>query len=334
DKALNLPESTVVSVYAVAKDYYRTDRKTRSLPVRIHILSEEEHAQLIQQNLESKMAELDDLVRREENLLDATEETRDMNPEDQNNDQTKKKIGRQEQEQRSISEKLKELSEEIKELAKEALKNKEMDPTDLAKMAENAQKMKELAEQQMKQAQQSLQQAQQSEQEREEKLDDAAKKEKEALEELKEMQEKTAEDMQDMYANTLVKRLQKIAKFEEDIARDFQENFTNLIGRRIVELPDRVRNIVNDAYGFQGIYSRKATGLQDEISRFYDATQDEKFGKVTKDMAEYHPAEKMEANAGLIIKNHTGKVIEGSKMLAKKFNEWADSLDPQNDGEG
>ena len=334
DKALDLPESTVISVYAVAKDYYRTDRKVRSLPVKIHILSEEEHAQLIQEQLESKMAELDDLVRREENLLDATQEAQEMDSDEQNTEQTKKKIGRQEQEQKNIAEKLKELSEEVKELAKEALKNKEMDPTDLAKMAENAQKMKDLAEQQMKQAQQSLQQAQQNEQEREEKLDEAVEKEKEALEELKEMQEKTAEDMQDMYANTLVKRLRKIAEFENGVARDFQENFAKLIGRRVVELPDRVRNMVNDAYGFQGIYGRKATGLQDEISRFYDATQDEKFGKVTKAMAEYGPVVKMEANAGLIMKNHTGKVIEGSEELANKFNEWADTLDPQDDGGG
>ena len=334
DKALNLPESTVVNVYAVAKDYYRTDRKTRSLPVRIHILSPEEHAQLIQQNLESKMAELDDLVRRQENLLDATQETQEMDPEEQNKDQTTKKIGRQEQEQKSIADKLKQLSEEIKELTMEALKNKEMDPTDLAKMAENAQKMQELAEQQMKQAQQSLQQAQESEQERQENLDDAAKKEKEALDELKEMQEKTAEDMQDMYANTLVKRLRKIAEFEEGVAKDFQKNFAKLIGRRVVELPDRLRGVVNDAFGFQGIYSRKAAGVQDEISRFYDATQDEKFDKVTKDMAEYHPVEKMEDNAGLIMKNHTGKVIEGSKKLAEKFKEWAATLDPKDDGGG
>jgi hypothetical protein len=334
DKALNLPESTVVNVYAVARDYYLTDRKTRSLPVRIHILSPEEHAQLIQQNLESKMAELDDLVRREESLLDATQETQEMEPEEQSTDQTEKKIGRQEQEQKGIADELKELSEEIKELAKEALKNKEMDPTDLAKMAENAQKMQELAEQQMKQAQESLQQAQQNEQERQEKLDDAAEKEKEALEELKEMQEKTAEDMQDMYANTLVKRLRKIAEFEEGVSKDFQENFAKLIGRRIVELPDRLRNIVNEAYGFQGIYSRKAAGLQDEISRFYDATQDEKFGKVTKAMAEYNPVEKMELNAVLITKNHSGKVIEVAKELADKFKEWADTLDPQDDGGG
>jgi len=201
-------------------------------------------------------------------------------------------------------------------------------------MAQNAQKMREIAEQQMKQAQQSLQQAQESEQERQENLDDAAKKEKEALDKLKEMQGKAAEDMQDMYANTLVKRLRKIAEFQEGVAKDFQKNFAKLIGRRVVELPDRVRGIVNDAFGFQGIYSRKAAGLQDEISRFYDATQDEKFGKVTKDMAEYHPAEKMEDNAGLIMKNHTGKVIEGSKKLAEKFKEWADTLDPKDDGGG
>ena len=61
----------MVNIYAAAQDYYRSERTSRSLPFQVYILSPEEHAQIIQQNFESKMAELDDLVRRQENLLEA-----------------------------------------------------------------------------------------------------------------------------------------------------------------------------------------------------------------------------------------------------------------------
>ena len=336
DKALNLPEGTVVKVFAVAKDYYLYDRERRSLPIEIHILTEEEHAQLIQQNFESKMAELDDLARRQENLLDATRELQDMDPEQLNNDQNDKKLGRQEQEQKNIKDKLKELADDIEELSKEALKNKDMDPTDLAKMAQMAQKMKELADQQMSEAQQSLQQAQesQSQQERKENVEDAAKKEKEALDELKEMQEQANENMQDMYANTLIKRLRKIVEFEEGVADLFKENVGGLIGKSLPNLDAALRDEVNEAFGYQEMYARKAQELQEEISRFYDATNDEKFGEVTKAMASYGPVEKMEINAERIAKVHLQSTIENSLELAKKFTEWADILDPQDDGGG
>lgn len=333
DNAMNIPEGTVVDVYAVASDYYLNDRSARSLPVRIHILTKEEHAQLIQQNFESKMAELDDLVRREENLEDATRETGEMKPEDMKTEQTDKQIARQEQEQKDIADKLKELAKDIEELAKEALKNPEMDPTDLAKMAEIAKKMKEAAAKEMAAAKAALKLAMENKQDRKENLDDAEKKEKEAKEKLQELQENAEETAQAMYANTLVKRLRKIAKFEEGVAKDFKENTGKLIGQFLESLPDELRKMVNDAYGYQGVYSRKAARLQEEIAAFYDATNNEKFGKVTSDMANYKPAEKMEDAAKHILKNHMTATIESTTEIAKKFNEWADIIDPQEDSE-
>ena len=333
-RKLKLEEGTLVNLFAVAKDYYRTDRKRRSLPFQIHILSPEEHAQIIQQNFESKMAELDELARRQENLLEATRETLDQDAEQMKSDQTDKQIGRQEQEQKNIAEKTKELAEDLKELTEEALKNKEMDPQDLAKMAKAQQEMKSLANEQMQQAQQALQQAQQDQQEREEKLEEAEEKEKEALDKMKEMQEEAGQNVQDMYANTLVMRLRKIAEFEEGVAKDFTENLINLIGRLADQLPDKLRMKVNDAFANQSINSLKAAELQTEIGRFYDATQSEKFGEVAKLMAEARPSENMDAHADLIRRNQTGKVIEGAQKLAGQFTKWADLLDPKDDGGG
>ncbi len=333
-RKLKLEEGTLVNLYAAAKDYYRTDRKKRSLPFQIHILSPEEHAQIIQQNFESKMAELDELARRQENLLEATRETLDQDAEQMKSDQTDKQIGRQEQEQKNIAEKTKELSEDLKELTEEALKNKEMDPQDLAKMAKAQQEMKNLANEQMQQAQQALQQAQQDQQEREENLEKAEEKEKEALDKMKEMQEEAGQNVQDMYANTLVMRLRKIAEFEESVAKDFTENLVKLIGRLADQLPEKLRMQVNDAFANQTINSLKAAKLQTEIARFYDATQSEKFGEVTKLMTEARPSENMDAHADLIRRNQTGKVIEGAQKLAEQFTKWADLLDPKNDGGG
>ena len=138
------------------------------------------------------MAELDDLVRRQENLLEATRETQQKDAEQMKSDLTDKQIGRQEQEQRDIADKLTELADDLEELSKEALKNKEMDPNDLAKMAKAQQQMQNLSQQEMQQAQQALAQAQQSQQnqqERKDNLEKAEQKEKEALDKMKEMQE-------------------------------------------------------------------------------------------------------------------------------------------------
>lgn len=336
-RKLKLKEGMMVNIYAAAQDYYRSERTSRSLPFQVYILSPEEHAQIIQQNFESKMAELDDLVRRQENLLESTRETQQKDAEQMKSDLTDKQIGRQEQEQNDIANKLKELADDLEDLSKEALKNKEIDPNDLAKMAQAQQQMQNLSQQEMQQAQQALaqaQQAQQNQQERKENLEKAEQKEKEALDKMKEMQEDANESVQDMYANTLVLRLRKIAEFEEKVSKDFMENIGLLIGRRISDLDEEMRNMVNDAYGYQGVNSLKAAELQAEIARFYDATQSEKFGEVAKLMAEVQPSEKMDQLAELTLRNQTSRVMGAAKELADHFNKWADILDPKNDGDG
>jgi len=331
--ALDIPEGTFVDIYAAAKDYYLKDREELSLPIRIHVLSDEEHAQLLQDQFKSKMGDLDDLVRREENLENATRETAEMSPEDMEGDETAKKIERQKQEQKDIADKLKQLAKEVEGLAKEALKNPEMDPKDVAKMAEMTQKMQEAANQQMQQAQAALQLAIDQEQKRQENLDEAAKKEQEAKEKLQELQEEAEETAQEMYANTLVKRLRKIAKFETSVAEDFTKNQGKIFGRSTDTADEETRKLVNDAFGYQGIYTGKAQRLQEEIAAFYDATDDEEFGRVVSAMENYKPVEQMEGLEESIRRYFVQSTIIKATELAKKFNEWADIIDPQNDND-
>ena len=92
--------------------------------------------------------------------------------------------------------------------------------------------------------------------------------------------------------------------------------------------------MINDAYGYQGLNSQKAAELQVEIARFYDATQSEKFGEVTKLMSEVQPSEKMDRLADLTLRNQTSRVVGSAKELAGHFNKWADILDPKNDEDG
>jgi len=331
---LKIKEGDYVRVWAVARDRFLNDRYVVSAPVVIRILTKEEHANIIQQQFENKLQELDDLARRQENLLDETRKTQEMSPEDLANDETSKQIGRQEQEQKEIAEKLKQLAEEIKELSQEALKNPDMDPKDLAKMAEMQQKMQDLANQQMQQAKAALELAMESDQNRQENLENAEKKEQEAVDELKEMAEQGEETAREMYANTLVKRLRKIAKIEEEVETNFKENFASIIGRTMANLDPKTREMVNEAYGFQGTYTREAAELQDEILRFYDSTNDEKFGEVVKGMNEFGPVEKMEDLAKKILALRMESTVLGAIELKNKFNEWADILDPKDDGDG
>ncbi|MBC8324296.1 MAG: hypothetical protein H8E27_01540 [Verrucomicrobia subdivision 3 bacterium] len=345
DKALNIPDDTMVNVYVVAKDYYRTDRYVRSLPVKIYILTPEEHAQLIQENFDTKMAELDDIVRRQENLLEETKQLQEMSPEDQAKKSTEKELARQEQEQKDIAEKLKELAEEIGELGKEASKNKEIDPKTLAEMAKSMQKMKDLAAGEMSEAEQSLGEAQQSAQpsqpsqpskpkDKKEKIDKAAKKEQEALDKLKEMQKESADTTQDMYENTLVLRLRKLGEYEEKLDKELGTKLESEAGGSFSDLPEHLQTFLNNRANDQHRNATKANDLQGEIKRFAESTLKENFGDVAKEMDAARPPEKLDENAQKLRLNQSLTARMGAKKLGEDFMRWADKLDPPKDGDG
>ncbi|MDE2714289.1 MAG: hypothetical protein OSB74_07985 [Verrucomicrobiota bacterium] len=343
DKALNIPDDTVVNVYVVAKDYYRTDRYVRSLPVKIYILTPEEHAQLVQENFDSKMAELDDLVRRQENLLEGTKQLQEMSPEDQAKKSTEKELARQEQEQKDIAEKLKELAEEIGELGKEASKNEEIDPETIAEMAKSMQEMKDLAKGEMSEAEQSLSEAQQQPQQpsqpskpkdKKDKIDEAAKKEKEALDKLKEMQKEAAETTQDMYENTLVLRLRKLGEYEEKLDKELGVKLESEAGGSFSELPEHLQTFLNNRADDQHRNATKANDLQGEIKRFADSTLKENFGEVAKEMDTARPPEQLDLNAEKLRLNQSLTARMGAKKLGEDFQRWAEKLDPPEDGGG
>jgi len=349
DKALNIPDNTYVDVYIVAKDYYRTDRYVRSLPVKIYILTEPEHKQLIQNEFDSKMAELDDLARRQENLLEGTKQLQEISPEDQAKKSTEKELARQEQEQKDIAEKLKEIAKELGELGKEASKNKEMDPETLAEMAKLQQEMKKLAESEMSEAEKNLSDAQakpskpsqpgqppspQEKKEKKEKIDEAAKKEKEALDKLKEMQKDAAETSQDMYENTLVLRLRRLGEYENKLDKDLGTKLESEAGGSFSDLPEHLQTFLNNRANDQHRNATKANDLQGEIKRFAESTLKENFGDVAKEMDTARPPEKLDENAEKLRLNQSLTARMGAKKLGDDFMRWADKLDPPKDGGG
>ncbi len=335
DKSIDLPADTIVHVYAVAKDYYRTDRYIRSVvPVKIYILTPEEHAQLVQSEFDNKMAELDDLVRRQENLHEDTKKLQEMSPEQLAEESTEKELAEQEQEQRAIAEKLKELAKEIGELGKEAGKNKEMDPKTLAEMAKAQQDMKNLAQGEMSEAEQSLSQAQQQskQQDKQKDIDEAEKKEREALEKMKEMQKDAAETSQDMYENTLVLRLRKLAEFEEKLDKELGTKMKDETGSLMSELPKHLQKFLHNRADDQHRNATKANQLQGEIKRFADSTQKENFGDVAKEMETARPPEQLDENAEKLRASRTMTARLQAMKLGNDFNKWADKLDPPKDG--
>jgi hypothetical protein len=89
---LHIPEGTAIAFYATATDRFPGRAASVSSVHQIYVLSNAEHAKLIQEKLEEISAQFEELTRQQESLLDAAKLTRQQDPSKLANSDTTKKL--------------------------------------------------------------------------------------------------------------------------------------------------------------------------------------------------------------------------------------------------
>ena len=326
---LHLPEDSMVTLRALARDYFPGRNRSESSLHRIFILSREEHAKLVQQQFEKLLAEIEEATRREEALEEAGRETKNLSAEKMASEETAKKLGEQASEQNALAQKMSELSRKGAETLKEALRNKSIPTEMLKEWAEHLQTMQGLAKQEMAQASQSLAsaQAQTSPAERAAQLEKAVEQESEAVQKLQEMQKKMGSDLERMLANTLAQRLRKVGRAEKGVVESLQKIIPETIGLPADKISQKHRDLARKLALGQEQTGRESHQLGEEISRFFDRTSLTNYGAVAREMKEAQVPEELSKTAEMIRRNVAAQAAHETAGWAKRFNEWAEQLD-------
>src|SRR5207302_1141007 len=211
---------------------------------RIYVLSREAHARLIQEQLEKLNAQLEDLTRRQEALMEAGNQVRAQAPEKLADENSAKKLQEQAGDQKDIAAQLERLAKQGAETLREAERNPELSQETLKEWAQNLEAMQQLSQQQMPQASQSLTASQQSKSERAPKLDEALAQEEQVLKKLREMQKQGDSNLDRLMAQNMAMRLRKIARSEKQVAGTFEKILPETVGMKPEEMPERVRGTI------------------------------------------------------------------------------------------
>ena len=101
---------------AFSEDYFPGRGRVYSEPIMIYILSREEHAQLLKSQFDRTISELEDLARKELNLLDENQRLEKLEGEELQKEENQKRVEEQELAESQNSEKMKELTEKMEEV--------------------------------------------------------------------------------------------------------------------------------------------------------------------------------------------------------------------------
>lgn len=330
---LGVPAESTMEIRAFAVDYLPGRERVYSPVYRIHVLGNAQHAEMVRQNLESLLAQLEEVTRLEERIASETREIKDLQKLDAS--ETTKKIEELKDLQEQNAAQLQEMANEGMKNLREALRNPAFNEETLSEWTKNLHEMRKLAQEQMKEAAQSLQEAsrnESSESSREENLAQAEKKEQETLEGLQKMQAQVTESLDELQALTLAQRLRQLGTKEKKIETTLQTNIPDTIGLMTNELAPRYLKANAQLASVQSETHAASTKLQSEISRFYERTQKPNYGDVSKQMAESKADEELDRLRNLIQENIGMEAMQNLALWANRFEEWAALLEPKSQG--
>lgn len=324
---LRIPAGAIVTLRGTATDFLPARAPAESSAHRLIILSREEHARMIQEQLEKLRVAIEELARKQENLTGETKRVQEMKPEKQADADTAKKLGEQSDEQKENARTLERVAEDGLRTLKDGLRNRSLPTKMLKDWAQSLEKMQDTAKQEMAQASESLQSAKQSPAKRPEDVKKAVEKEEKALKALQEMQRKMAEDLDRMQAHTLSKRLRKVGETEQSVDLTLQKTLAETIGLRREELPPNTRDKLAGLATEQERTSKDTARIHEEITRFFQRTDAVGHGKVAGEMKQTKVVEQLAQVGELIRENISAQARQQAQNWAKRIIGWADELE-------
>lgn len=326
---LRIPADSLVELRATATDFFPGRPASESPVYRVWVLGHERHAEMIRQRLESLLVQLEEISRLEEKIADRTRDVQALSDSKLAADEVTKQLGELKEAQTQNAINLEELSKHGMKLLREAMRNPSIPEETVREWSKNLNAMQEVAQGPMKQASQSLSAAQQNPQARAQHVGSALEQEESALAALEQLQKQVNQNLDQLQALTLAQRLRKLGGQEKDIEARLQRIVPETIGLLPRELPSRLQRVNDGLAGDQSAAQAESQVLQGEISRFFERTQQDQYGEVSRQMTEARTPEELERLRDLIRDNIAMQAMQGLAAWSKRFEDWANLLEPR-----
>jgi hypothetical protein len=331
---LGIPAGSRVILRAKAVDYRPGRAFSESQPVVVFVLTPQDHARLVQNQLEALRNRMEEAALREAEQLFTNEQLSKLTPEQLRLPENQKKLDRQKDLENKSVEDWKRLNEEAAKLLAEAARNDEFPNDVLKEWAQTMEAVQQVSSELLPQAAGALAQASQSPNQRKENIQKAIEAQRKALEALKKAAQDMGESLEQFAVLNMAARLRALADRERTMGGALQELFPKTIGMGPDDLTPLLANRVKGLEESQGIVQKLAFEVKFDVGRYMENTGIEKYGKVAEAMEKVKLTEEFPKAGRSIAANKLAEAIGEVQRWAKAFDEWATILDDKKDGGG
>lgn len=327
-----------LALRAFSEDLYPGRGRVYSEPIILYVLSREEHAQLLKSQFDRAISELEDLARKELNLLDENQRLDNLSAEELEQDENRKRLDTQEQAESENAQRMEDLKEKMEEVMKGATRNGEIDKETMKKMAGALKAMQELAEKDIPDVRDELREAQEpsnTAEKTKEDVKEAVEKQKEVVEKMKKALEQANDANKRFEASTFVSRLKKASAEQNGIAGTLIETFSRkLLGKRHDELDPSDQMKLSDTERQQMLTAADVRWIQEDLGHYHARTNDAAFKSIMEQMRDSKIDLGLENVRAKLQLHHSFMATEGAKLWAAKLEEWASALGDELNKEG
>jgi hypothetical protein len=334
-KAFNIsPQKITLRGYS--EDYFPNRGRVYSEPVILYVLTRDEHAQMLKNKFDRNISELEDLARREQELLDENQRLEKLSGEELQKDENAKRLDAQEQAEAESKRRMEELTERMENLMKDAARNGDIQKDTLKKMAESLKSMQELSQEDLPKVAEKLAEAQEQSnapEKSEKDIAEAAEQQKQAVAKMQEAIQKANEANRQFEAGTFVNRLKKAASEQEGIAKSLIDAYEHILGTKLSKLDPSDQRRLNEAFNQQTNTASDVRWLQEDLANYFARTKTDSFKQILDEMKTSQIDTGLETVRNLLAMNHSYTATEYSKNWANKLAEWAQKLSGEKDGQ-
>jgi hypothetical protein len=318
-----------ITLRAYTEDRYPDRGRVYSEPVIIHVLTRDEHAQMLKNLFDRQITELEDLARRELGLLEDNERLDQQDGNSLQAEENRSKLAEQEREEAETARRMDQLRQQMERLMMDASRNGDIDKETMRKMAESLKSMQELAGKDVPGVRDKLAESQEpsnTPEKTDTDLAEAVEQQRDVVEKMRETIEKANDANRRFEAGTFVNRLKKAAGEQHGIVASLREAFDRMLGLKTPALDPSDKRRLDDNSRQQMQTASDIRWLQEDLAHFHARTQDESFGKIMEEMRSSGIDLSLEEIRQKLTDNRSFEAAESSRKWADKLNEWAASL--------
>ncbi len=333
-RRLGIPAGTRVVVRGRAVDYKPGRAFSESAPFVVFVLTPEDHARLVQSQLEALRNRLEEAALREAQQMFDNEQLTKLTDEQLRQSDAQREVEKQADLERKSVEDWQRLADEGAKLLAEATRNEAFPTETLKEWTGIMEAVRSASGDLLPEAAGALAQASQSPDQRRQEIERAIEAQRKALEALKQSAEKMGESLEQFAVLNMAARLRALADRERTMNGAIQELFPQTIGLTVATLPPLLGNRVTGLTETQTSIQKLTLGMRFEIQRCLENTGIEKYGKVVEAMDEAQLTDEMPKAVAAIADNRLAQAAGEVQRWAKSLDDWAALLDEKKDGGG